>query len=52
LEQAPSQGTAQAEGLEVSFSFLFLQNNFYPLFTFSDNGHIGEDLTGKDVFTG
>ena len=54
LEQAPSQGTAQAEGLEVSFSFSFLslQNNFYPLFTFSNSGHIEEDLTGKDVFTG
>ena len=53
-EQASSQGTTQAEGLEVSFSFsfLFLQNNFYPLFSFSDSGHIGEDLTGKDVFTG
>ena len=53
-EQASSQGTTQAECLEVSFSFsfLFLQNNFYPLFSFSDGGHIGEDLTGKDVFTG
>ena len=53
-EQVPSQGTTQAEGLEFSssFSFLFLQNNFYPLFSFSDSGHIGEDLTVKDVFTG
>jgi len=46
----PSQGTTQAEGLEVSSSFLFLQNNSirYFLSPTADTPEKTEGLTGKD----
>ena len=53
-EQVPSQGTTQAEGLEVSSSFSFLQNNSirYLLPPTADTPEKIEGLTGKDRFAG
>ena len=53
-EQVPSQGTTQAEGLEFSSSFLFLQNNSirYLLSPTADTPEKTEGLTGKDWFAG
>jgi hypothetical protein len=50
----PSQGTTQAEGLEFSSSFLFLQYNFirYFLPPTADTPEKIEGLTGKDRFAG
>ena len=46
-EQVPSQSTTQAEGLEVSSSFLFLQNNSIRYLLSP-----AADTPRKDVFTG